>query len=47
MKRKETEGRRQRRLSESPLSIFQRGEERTGLVEEAKQGGRSDCEEER
>ncbi len=32
--------------SESPLSIFQRGDERTGSVEEARQGGRSDHEEE-
>lgn len=47
MRRKETERRIQHSLSESPLSIFQRGVEKTGSVEEAKQGGRSDCEEER
>lgn len=34
-------------MSESPLSIFQRGKERTGSVEEARRRDRSDCEKER
>lgn len=34
-------------MSESPLSIFQRGKERTGSVEEARRRDWSDCEKER